>query len=177
VRDGRTPSVARHERRERRGCALHERRGPSPRCDYYYGDDGRYYDADGEHLPGWSPDESPASESVPAKMVPTAGSDQEVESYGPQGSDALQEKLTAGRKNWMEKKRALDDADTALARSQYMADQTGSSVDPRLIAQQEKAQREADAAHAALAPLVEEGRAGGMSPQLLDLYNRANEGD
>ena len=129
-------------------------------------------------MQGWSPDQPlPGEGTAPAapKMAPSTGIADDAQIYSPQGGKDLKEKLISGRKHWLQKKGELDDANAALARAEYQTGQTGKPIDPRLIERQKQAQQEAEAAHAALAPLVEEGRAGGMSPKTLELYDRANE--
>lgn len=167
----RAPGPAR-ERRARRRCARRERPGVPGDCDYYYDDDDESSD--------WAPADSPTPEAASpgaAKIAPLPRPDGNVESYAPSASKELEEQLTSARRNWLQKKSDLDDANGARARAEYQALQTGSPVDPAIIARQDKAKAEASAAHAALAPLVEQAREAGMSPELLDLYNRSNAPD
>jgi hypothetical protein len=174
----RRPSAAGPERRASRGCDIHGRRGVNASCAYYYDEDGEYYDSEGTPMPGWSPGEPVPAQAGPAPAAKIASPPQASEdtvSYTPQGSRALKEKLIAGRQNWLAKKRQWEDASTALAQAEYQQEQTGKPVPPGLAAQRKTAGEEAEAAHAALEPLVEQARKAGMSPQLLKLYDQANE--
>lgn len=166
------------KRRALRGCHRRAPRGPKVGCAYYYDDDGEYYDENDQPMRGWSPDQPlPGEGTAPAapKTAPSTGIGEDAQTYSPHGGKALKERLISGRKHWLQKKGELDDANAALARAEYQVEQTGKPIAPRLIERQKQAQQEADAAHAALAPLVEEGRAGGISPKTLELYDRANE--
>jgi hypothetical protein len=175
----------------RNGCVYHRGRVRVAGCDYYYDDDGDYYDYEGEQMTGWSPDQpwpagataSPQSTTAEdaspgaAKLAPAPGPEDYDQHYAPDGNNALRDALIAGRKNWMQKKAMLDDANGAVARAEYKKYETGAAVDPSLVERQQQAQREADAARDALAPLVEQAREAGMSPRLLELYNEMNDAD
>lgn len=132
-------------------------------------------------MPGWSPDQPLPSDSNAspgaAKLAPAPGADDDLESFNPEGNDALRDQLVAGRKNWMQKKAILDDINAAVARAEYQKYQTGRPVDPRLVAEQQVARNEAKAAHDALTPLVEQAREAGMSARVLELYNEMNQAD
>ena len=149
------------------------RPGPGIRCDYYYDDDdggqGQYVGV---------PDAAPLQPGPgAAKIAPLGQSDGVVKTFTPNPNKQLKEKLISARKNWVEKKSRLDAANGARARAEYQSSQTGSSVDPAIIERQREAKKEAAAAHAALGPLVEQGRKAGFAPEVLDLYNRANRPD
>ena len=161
------------KRRGRRGCRRGVRRGPGIHCDYYYDDDSGP-EASAPVREAARPQPAPAA----AKIAPRPhDSDGVVESYTPTADKELKERLISARKNWLDKKNRLDAANAARAKAEYRASQTGSSVDPAIVARQDEAKREAATAHAAIAPLVEEGRAAGIAPEVLDLYERANSAD
>jgi len=77
----------------------------------------------------------------------------------------------------MEKKRIYEDAAAERARAEYRAQQSGGQVDPALIERQQQAADEAATAQAAIGPVVERARSAGFSPEILDLYERANRGN
>lgn len=172
-----------------RGCAYEGRRGRGSDCDYYYDSQGVYYDVEGQPMPGWSPDQPMPSGSMDstgsspsqapdvspgaAKIAPPQEGSVD-EDYTPQGGNSLRDKMIAGRQNWLHKKQALDDANQALAQAEYQQQQTGRSIDPRVIARQQQAEKDANAAYEALAPLVEQAREAGISPHMIDLYNEIN---
>jgi hypothetical protein len=160
------------DRRGRRGCRRGLRPGPNRRCDYYY-------DEDGKELPAADSGDAaqPQAARGPAKIAPPPRQDGDIESFTPHADKQLKQKLIAARKNWLKEKSHLDDANTARAKAEYQATQTGSSVDPAIIARQQEARKEAAAAHAALSPLIEQGREAGIAPEVLDLYERANSPD
>jgi hypothetical protein len=177
------------ERRDQRACQYRDRSARPPNCDYYYDDDGQYYDVAGQVMVGWTPgdpmptaanrDGSPGA----AKLDPAAGDAETstgqvyTEKFGPQGTNALRDALIAGRENFLEKKRVYDAASAAMARAEYEEYETGRPVDPTVIARQKAAKADAEAAHAALAPLVEQAKKQGLSPDLIDLYNQESELD
>jgi len=156
--------------RARRGCAGPNRArhdAPGRRvggCDYY--------DSDEPQIVEGAPAAAPASEPAPpaAKIAAPSGPQGEVDSFSSHVSDDLEQQLVDARKNWQEKKQQLRDANSDWAQAQREADGAGNAVDSDVVARQASAQQEADAARAAMAPLVEQARESGMSPELLDMY-------
>jgi hypothetical protein len=191
IDDARRRNTPQRERRQQRACAYDGGRARSADCDYYYDDDGQYYDAEGEAMIGWTPGDPMPSESGTnratspgaAKLAPAAedatASSAVVytERFGPQGSNTLRDALIAGREHFLEKKRIYQDASAAMARAEYAEYESGRPVDPDVIAREKAARREAEVARAALAPLVEEARKQGISPDLIDLYNEQSQLD
>ena len=158
------------ERRARRGCRRGVRPRADVRCDYYYDGENDEEQAAPDVDPGGSA--QPQADSGAAKIAPMPNQEDYDESFTPHGGEQLKEKLIAARKNWDVKNNELKEARAAYARAQYQAEQTGRPVDPALLARQQEARQEAKAAHAAIAPLVEQGRKAGISPEALKLYER-----
>jgi hypothetical protein len=156
------------ERREqhRRRCRHRARLDVPGDCSDYDG----YY----EPAPGSAPAEprEATEAAAPAKLAPPALPDGNTQSFTPQLTGTLREQLASAHRNWTDAKSQLDEANAVWARAEYQADQKGSAVDPAIVAEQERAQREANAAHAALLPLVEQARDQGVSPELVNLIER-----
>lgn len=162
-----------HRARARHGCRRGVRPRADVRCDYYYEGD-----VDEEQAaPAVDPGRAAQSQAEPgaAKIAPMAHHEDYDKSFTPHGGEQLKEKLVAARKNWVMKKNQLEEASAAYARAEYQSDQTGRPVDPALFARQQEAMQEAEVAHAAIAPLVEQGHEAGMSPEILELYERMTE--
>ena len=156
--------------RARHGCRRGVRPRAGARCDYYYDDEDQAVPA-----APVDPGRSAQPESGAAKIAPTPKPEHYDKSFTPRGGDQLKEKLIAARKNWVVKKNQLEEASAAHARAEYQAEQTGRPVDPALFAREQEARQEAEAAHAAIAPLVEQGREAGMSPEVLELYEQMTD--
>jgi hypothetical protein len=164
-------NAAAHRARARHGCRRGVRPRADVRCDYYY--DGDEEQAAPDVDPGGSA--QPEAEPGAAKIAPMPNPEDYDESFTPHGGEQLKEKLIAARKNWVIKKNQLEEASAAYARAEYQAEKTGRPVDPALFARQQEARQKAEVAHAAIAPLVEQGREAGMSPEVLELYERMTE--
>lgn len=156
--------------RARRGCRRGVRPRAGARCDYYY-------DNDDQAVPAApvDPGRSAQPESGTTKIAPMPKPANYDESFTPHGGDQLKEKLTAARKKWVIKKNQLEEASGAYARAEYQAEQTGQPVDPALFAREQEARQEAEAAHAEIAPLVQQAREAGMSPEVLELYEQMTD--
>jgi hypothetical protein len=166
-------NAAVHRARARHGCRRSVRPRADVRCDYYYDGDDDEEQAAPDLDPGGSA--QPQAEPGAAKIAPMPHPEDHDESFTPHGGEQLKEKLIAARKNWVTKKNQLEEASAANARAEYQAEKTGRPVDPALFARQQEARQEAEAAHAAIAPLVEQGHEAGMSPKVLELYERMTE--
>ena len=155
--------------RARRNCV-----GPNrARRDGRAGRVGDCGDYDEPEFVGSAPAETPASEPAPpAAKIAHPRRQGEVESFSSHVSDDLEEQLVGARKNLLAKQEQLRNANSDWAQAQYEADRAGTAVDSNVLLRQASAQEEADAARAAMGPLVEQARESGMSPQLLDLYMR-----
>jgi len=158
--------------RSRRACRHKSRRGIPGGC----------YIVNDEWVEDYNPDDAlPAAQQksgdtislAPITPVPTQSG---LHVIPTSGNKPLKEELIAARRNWLEKKRQLEDASAARARAEYQVRQNGGEVDPALIASQDQAQSEATDAQAAIGSLVKRARKAGFSSETLDLYERANRG-
>ncbi len=166
------------ERRDgdRVGCRRGVRRA-GVACDYYYDDDGDYYEDDVEttQTQSGSAPRQAAPAPAAAKMAPAPQPETIAEEFTPHASKQLRNELIAAHKKWVAAQNHLDAVSKQLADAEYKAYKTGGSVDPALAERRQQARAEVSAAHAAMEPLVEQGRKAGISSGVLELYEQAHE--
>jgi hypothetical protein len=110
---------------------------------------------------------APAAEEEPAPAAPDVS-----HSITPDVSRDWVEKLSAARGELLDARKELREAEVAYGRELKRADNP-SLMDPAVVAREERAEkREADA-RAAIAPMLLEARQGGVSEDVLSLYERA----
>jgi hypothetical protein len=165
LRPGPGPNPAKRKR-----CRHRNRPGVPGDCD----SDDDYYEIEAVPQPGSASRPAPESSGA-AKPSPLPHPDGKTESFTPHGNTSLKEEMISARQRWLEKSESLQEARTARARAAYEAYQNGGSVDPALIAEQERAESQVDAIRAEISPLVDEARKSGMSTEVIDLYERSLE--